>query len=221
MAQHAVITFNRLDEGLILIPERYDPRRYANNHVGTNISDIVTIINDQIKLKKDSDNSFYMVLDTSDANEVLIRTTKNPVKIHDIKSAKKIIHAGDVIISRLRPYLRQVAYVDPLLFESFSMPIKVVCSTEYYVLRSNNEKSIAFLAPFLLSDIPQQIFNLSQEGGHHPRFNQDTLEKIRIPAEIICQRDILSKKVEAATKKARESIIQIDSLMEECSVVEQ
>jgi hypothetical protein len=33
---------------------------------------------------------------------------------------------------------------------------------------------------WILTSVPQQILNVSQEGGHHPRFNQETLENLSI-----------------------------------------
>lgn len=49
---------------------------------------------------------------------------------------------GDVIISRLRPYLRQVAYVDEDRKEILG------ASTEFFVIRARNNESIAYLVPF-------------------------------------------------------------------------
>jgi len=219
MSQHTVISLNKLDDGLVLIPERYDPRRYNKNHTGTLISDVASVVNDQVKLKKRSDKDLYLVLDTSDASDGFIRSKKEPVPLSDIKSAKKIIRAGDVIISRLRPYLRQVAYVDSLLSESYGKEVFIVCSTEFYVLRSKGENSIAFLVPFLLSDVQQEIFSLSQEGGHHPRFSHDTLEKIAIPDSLIKNRTEISKAVESSVEKARSAYIQIKSLIGRCSQI--
>ena len=84
------------------------------------------------------------------------------------RAVKKIIKAGDVIISRLRPYLKQVAFVDKVLCEHYD---SVLCSTEYFVLRSKDQHiSIAFIVPVLLSREVQNMLISSQEGGHHPRF---------------------------------------------------
>lgn len=68
-----------------------------------------------------------------------------PPTSEQLNSNKKILKTGDVIISRLRPYLRQVAYVD------IDSNLQLCASTEFYVLRARNNESIAFLVPFLLS----------------------------------------------------------------------
>ena len=214
MPQHAIIKLNQLDEGMILTPERYDPRRNRTNKEETTISDIADVISEQIKVNKKNDDNNYLVLDTSDASEGLIRTKKSAVSLDKIKSAKKIIKAGDVIISRLRPYLRQVAFVDTLLQEYGDGSIVVVCSTEFFVLRSSNNKSIAFLVPFLLGEKVQKMLAVSQEGGHHPRFTQTTLQNIGIPKVITKKRKDISGKVESAVKQARLADLQLKSLIQ-------
>jgi len=214
MPQHAIIKLNQLDAGMILTPERYDPRRNHTNNEETTISDIVDVVNEQIKVNKRHDDNNYLVLDTSDASEGLIRTKKSSVSLDQIKSAKKVIKPGDVIISRLRPYLRQVAFVDPLLQEYEDGSIVVACSTEFFVLRSSTDKSISFLVPFLLSEQVQNILSVSQEGGHHPRFTQTTLQNIGIPKAVFKKRKEISAKVESAVKKARLADLQLKSLVQ-------
>ena len=100
---------------------------------------------------------------------------------------------GDVLISRLRPYLRQVAYVDrtiPVLSEA-----ALLCSTEFFVLRSVDQQSIAFLVPFLLSVQVQRVLAASQEGGHHPRVRESTLLTLPLPSSLLETRAATSSAV--------------------------
>jgi hypothetical protein len=217
MAQSAIVNSFQLETGLILVPERYDPRRYPPTHTGIKIADIARIVSEQVTSNKGSQNYRYLVLDTSDAKAGIIQSNKEPISLEEIGSAKKVIKPGDVIISRLRPYLRQVAYVDTGLFTSMGESIVVVCSTEFFVLRSYNNQSIAFLVPYLLSDTMQKILSASQEGGHHPRFNRMALQKIPIPESLIRNRDEISTAVELAVNQARLSQLSLQSLVSKCS----
>jgi hypothetical protein len=140
------------------------------------------------------------VLDTGDAREGLILTRRPAVPGNELGSNKKRVRPGDVIVSRLRPYLRQVGYVDPGLAPE---TIEIVCSTEFYVLRSRDESSIAFLVPLLLSQGVQEVLSASQEGGHHPRFNLATLENIGIPTPVLEGRAELSESVQRAVQSSR------------------
>lgn len=203
MAIGAVLDIARLEEGWVLAPERYDPRRRAKE-VGPCLGDFVHVRRDQVDAKNAGTGQF-LVLDTGDAKNGLIAADKQPVSGADIRSAKKRIRPRQVIISRLRPYLRQVAWVDSGLFATQEPNVEVLCSTEFFVLESVDDASIAFLAPFLLSGPVQAILAAAQEGGHHPRFNERTLTMLSIPQALVEQASEISTRFERAVAQARES----------------
>ena len=203
MAIGAVLDVARLDEGWVLAPERYDPRRRAKG-VGPCLGDFVHVRRDQVDAKSAGTGRF-LVLDTGDAKNGIIAADKQPVSGADIRSAKKRIGPRQVIISRLRPYLRQVAWVDSGLFAAQEPNVEVLCSTEFFVLEAINDASIAFLAPFLLSQPVQAILAAAQEGGHHPRFNERTLTMLSVPQALVERAAELSARFEQAVAQARES----------------
>ena len=85
-----------------------------------------------------------------------------------------------------------------------------MCSSEFYVLESKDGSSIAFLVPFLLSQRVQSVLAASQEGGHHPRFNERTLKSLPIPAFLLERRVELSTIVEHAVAQARQAFSEIN-----------
>lgn len=214
MVRHAIVNRTGLDSGWVLAPERYDPRRQLE-HSGSNLSDVVDIVREHIGVGKTESRTTYLVLDTSDAREGVVLTRKEPVGVHQLGSTKKLLQAGDVIVSRLRPYLRQVAYVDSGLVEGFGLPdVQVCCSTEFFVLRSRNARSIACLVPYLLSDSVQIVLGASQEGGHHPRFSQTALESIQCPDWLLTKRDEMSRAVESLVSDVRRAEIEMRKLID-------
>ena len=220
MARHTVIPVGMLDDGLILTPERYDPRRRPPSGAGPTLRTYADPISQQVSARTASAASRFLVLDTGDAREGIILANKPTVPGTELGSSKKRVQPGDVIISRLRPYLRQVAYVDPGLI---SDGVEIACSTEFYVLRSREADSIAFLVPLLLSRGAQEILNASQEGGHHPRFNLSALESLRVPSEVLAHRAQLSETVINAVEAARfadETVRQLVRRVDEQSVKE-
>jgi Type I restriction modification DNA specificity domain len=216
MSQYAIIASSQLEPGLILVPERYDPRREIYTGVQTIIADVTDLISDQVVPGK-GNQGYYLVLDTTDAKQGIIYINKTLVKEDSFASVKKLIQPGDVIISRLRPYLHQVAYCDLGIFNTFKQELNIICSTEFFVLRSKNEQSIAFLVPYLLSQPVQAILAASQEGGHHPRFTQTTLQRIKIPDCVLKNRDSISSTVETAIHSVRKSTETIKDLVRELS----
>lgn len=216
MARSSIVRLSNLDRILILAPERYDPRRTTRTgaHV---LSSVATVVREQVSPANGSRAPRCRVVDTSDAREGVLFPRRPPIDLDEIGSAKKVVKPGDVIVSRLRPYLRQVAYVDDKIAENQQGSVLLVCSTEFFVLRSLDDRSVAFLVPFLLSDPIQSVLAASQEGGHHPRFNQATLESLPIPDWLIASRDEVSTNVVQLVSAARNADNEMRALVARCS----
>jgi hypothetical protein len=117
--------------------------------------------------------------------------------VSDLGSNKKIIQPGDVIISRLRPYLRQIAFIPNELAKE---NVILACSTEFFVLRGKTDSSIAFLVGWLLEADTQELLRVGQEGGHHPRFSEEHLLKLLISDSVLSYREELSRDIERASE---------------------
>jgi hypothetical protein len=211
----ALISIKRrgeLAEVLALAPERYDPRRELHSQTKRTalLRQVANIVRRTVqpsdKLGK------CLVLDTSDAREGIISFRKQPVDGTEMGSAKKVIEPNQVIISRLRPYLRQVALVD----EGMQLPsgTLLICSTEFFVLSSADGRSIAFLVPFLLTEQVQAVLAASQEGGHHPRFDDSVLLNLPIPETILWRRDEDSASVEECVRLFRQSEVRMAQMVQ-------
>jgi hypothetical protein len=226
MAYTAIREVDALDPGLVLAPERYDPRRKSgvfdfDSGGDQRLTQFVAVIRNTLSPDKADPSRQYLILDTGNASDGFISAPKGPVRAVGVGSAKKILEPGDVIISRLRPYLRQVGWVDPQLVRAGqSEPPLLLASTEFYVLRGHSTASIAFLVPFLLSEGVQSVLAASQEGGHHPRFPEKTLLQLVIPRSVLAIRDALSKSTEEAINKARSSEVQVRDLVNKLSTLQ-
>jgi hypothetical protein len=113
-------------------------------------------------------------------------------------SAKKFAYPGDIVLSRLRPYLRQVAFVHPAITDQ-KQHLPLAFSTEFYVLTPNAPlSSIAFLLPFFLCHATQRALADAQEGGHHPRVPLESLFALHVPRKLLDKRATSSRHVQAA-----------------------
>lgn len=196
MAICVIKTTTQLGPQFVLTPERYNPKRrmsLSDENDGVLLSEIVTLENDIVAPRKDT-SSWYQI-NTSDAMGGYLRV---PLTSEQLNSNKKILKAGDVIISRLRPYLHQVAYVD------IDSNLQLCASTEFYVLRARNNESIAFLVPFLLSKAVQTVFAHSVEGSQHPRFKEEDILNLLVPSQLYEERESLSQDISAAINQYRE-----------------
>ncbi len=196
MAICVIKTTTQLGPQFVLTPERYNPKRrmrLLDENDGVLLSEIVTLENDIVTSKKDT-SSWYQI-NTSDAMGGYLRVPSTPEQLN---SNKKILKTGDVIISRLRPYLHQVAYVD------IDSNLQLCASTEFYVLRPRNNESIAFLVPFLLSEAVQTVFANSVEGSQHPRFKEEDILNLIVPSQLFEERENLSQNISTAINQYRE-----------------
>ena len=207
---------SELGEFYTLAAERFDPRRECLlSQAGASgcvpLGQLVTLAGHKVHASQNSLQR-YLVLDTSDAREGIVVCKKSLVLAGEIGSTKKALEPNDVIISRLRPYLRQVALIDAQIY-NWHEDVRAICSTEFFVLRPTDERSIAFLVPFLLSEPVQRVLAASQEGGHHPRFNEATLLTLPVPQHLVEKREAISEAVQESVRRYRESERKLVSLV--------
>jgi len=115
----------------------------------------------------------------TDAREPILDDHVEPQAAIEIGSTKKILQIGDVVISRLRSYLREIALVRT------TPDVRAVGSSEFIVLRPRKDKQNG-ISPetllILLRSLPVQIIlKWSQDGSQHPRFNEADLLAIPVP----------------------------------------
>jgi hypothetical protein len=138
-----------------------------------------------------------LVLDTGNSDRGLFILPSSDGSRPQRTSNKKVVPEGSVLISRLRPYLKQVVYVPYGICELLGVD-SILCSTEYYVLESKDSgSSIAYLVPWLLSSKVQSIFDQATTGGHHPRFNEELLLRLSVPKNIYDTSASTSKRVDS------------------------
>ncbi len=155
-----------------------------------------------------------VVFDTTHARDGILDLRAALRASHPPASAKKYARPGDLLVSRLRPYLRQVAYVHPALAAA-SQGRPLACSTEFYVLAPTDGESLAFLLPWLLGSDVQALLAGAQEGGHHPRVPRETLLAMRIPASRVRARRATSAQVERAVGEVLKAGATLARLIEE------
>ena len=119
--------------------------------------------------------------DVTDALVSLLDAEKEPSFAAEIGSNKKTFKDGDVAISRLRAYLREIAVVRT------GDDIPSVGSSEFIVLRPKKGQcdiSPETLMVFLRSVPVQTILKWCQDGSQHPRFSEGDLLSVPVPTVV-------------------------------------
>lgn len=213
MGIHVLCRVADLGDGLVLAPERFDPRRRVEVFARRCLSDAVDLISDNVSARSCNLPGAVLVLDTKHAYEGFVVSRHDPVPPAKMGSTKRRVQAGDVIISRLRPYLRQVALVDEALFALCPGGNAVVVSTEFFVLRGRAGLDAAGLVPFLLSERVQAALAAGQEGGHHPRFCKELLLSLPVPDGVARQANQTARNMRKLAAAVRDSLIASRSLV--------
>lgn len=120
--------------------------------------------------------------------------------VEDFESAKKRFLPGDVIISRLRHYLRQIAVVRT------DAAAVALGSSEFIVLRPRSDALPQEALVLFLRCLPvQTILKYSQDGSHHPRFSEEDLLAIPVPDSLLSLAPKLTAAVRTAHTARREA----------------
>ena len=119
---------------------------------------------------------------------------------NEIGSMKKRMKNGDVIVSRLRSYLKEIALVE--------VPKEIDCvgSSEFIVLRPQSTDVYPEVLPvYLRSEPVQTILKWSQDGSNHPRFQEEELLAIKLPDRVIKLQGELRKLVRSGIEAHRDA----------------
>lgn len=192
----AIRTLAELGHDVVLAPERHLAAMRAGE--GVPLGELVIERRERIETSKQPE---AIVLDTTHAHEGVLDVATALRDGGTAKSAKKAALVGDVVVSRLRPYLRQIALVHPSAFSTSAgeRGRPVALSTEFYVLAPKRAgEDLAFLLPFLLGEAAQAALADAQEGGHHPRVPRESLFALRVPHALVRNRASKSRDVRAA-----------------------
>jgi hypothetical protein len=211
----AVRTLADLAPDYVLAPERHVlAGGAATNGDGVPLGELVVERRERIDPSAGSGARGAAVLDTSHARDGVLDVAGALRDGAGGRSAKKRAVAGDLVVSRLRPYLRQIALVHPSAV-ALAGGRPLALSTEFYVLAPRDpEDDLAFLVPFLLSKSAQAALASAQEGGHHPRVPTSSLFALRVPRSLLRTRVKRSRAVVLALAEAYRASSRLRALLE-------
>lgn len=163
--------FSKLGPDFNLSPEYWISLNTASKlSGGVSFETLVDFIG---KMAKPPSDAKY-VLDTGNARDGFLEIPVLGDPSNARSSVKKMAQEGDIIISRLRPYLRQVVLL-PRGMSGLLDQDRYYCSTEFFVFRPKDERLAGGLVAWLLSEEIQRMMSSAATGGHHPRIGAEML----------------------------------------------
>ncbi|MDA0245346.1 MAG: restriction endonuclease subunit S [Chloroflexi bacterium] len=118
----------------------------------------------------------------------------------DLGSTKKRFRTQDIVVSRLRSYLKEIAII--------ATPPQFACvgSSEFFVFRSkSNQVTPELLLVYLRSEPVQKILKWCQTGTNHPRFEEKEISNLKIPKQIIAVQEEITQLILRGIQAHREA----------------
>lgn len=180
MAVFNIIRLSELEEAKRIDAENYHPEKIEAEHVLNKVScgklkDYFFNVREIFDPKKHMLRNPSMVFGLSGIQYYFLTEGSRVAVAKEVGSAKKIFQKGDVLISRLRPYLKEITYI------GFNGDIKLG-TTEFVVLRQKiKDYSPQVLFALLTTDYVQKILFWNITGTEHPRFSEEYFLNLPLP----------------------------------------
>jgi len=180
-------------------PEKQQVLDWLASLRGKSIGDHFTAAYDVLNPRAANPKESVINYDLDDALPFYLKE-KESTPVYELGSTKKRFKQGDVVISRLRSYLKEIAIADLPETEN------CVGSSEFIVLRPKSAAITPELLLVYLRSVPvQRILKWCQSGSNHPRFMEEDLLSIKLPDKLLSKQDKLGQAVRKAISLGRES----------------
>ncbi len=138
--------------------------------------------------------------DLTDALRFFLDDEVELVPTYELGSTKKRFQRGDVVVSRLRSYLKEIAVV--------ATPDDASCvgSSEFIVLRAKNKRvTPELLLVYLRCPPVQTVLKWCQDGSNHPRFREDELLTFKFPDRILGVQEEIKRLIRNGIQASRDA----------------
>jgi type I restriction enzyme S subunit len=150
--------------------------------------------------RKEMPNEEFLYIDISSIEEGTgsILEVKKILGKNAPSRARRVIHANDVIMSTVRPYLKSIAIIP----EEYDNQI---CSTGFAVLTCKKEILPKYLFYLLFSDVVIRQCNEMMVGAHYPALRFDQVARIKIPLPPLEEQKRIVSRLDQLVSRAEEA----------------
>ena len=190
-----------------ILPREEWPYEVPENWVWTQGKNIF----EPMESKKPSEEWFsYIDIDTVDNTRQTVKTPKRIPSAEAPSRASRKLHTGDTIFSLVRPYLRNIAYIDEHLSNC-------IASTGFYVCHPISALDSKYIYWLLTSDYAVMGLNQHMKGDNSPSIRSGDMENFCFPLaplpeqqRIVARIASLFAKLDAAAGKIRAALDSFD-----------
>lgn len=181
-----------------LVPVEEQPYPIPENWVWVYISELINKMEPKYPNKLDSNEFHYIDVDSIDNKNQRVREVKSVLVINAPSRARRSVRKNDVIISLVRPYLRNIALIE-------EEDEWAIASTAFYVCRSNGRIVPRFLYEYLRGVMATSFLNSYTKGDNSPSVKSTDFEKMPIPLPPLDEQKRIADKVERLLNKINQA----------------
>lgn len=142
-----------------------------------------------METKRPIDEHFdYIDIDSIDNKNHKVKQPKHLIAKDAPNRASRAVNAGSVLFSFVRPYLKNIAYID-------DMHKNCIASTGFYVCNSNGTLHPPFMYYLMISEYVVQGLNQFMKGDNSPSISKNNIENWLYPIPPFLEQKSIVEKI--------------------------
>lgn len=178
-----------------LVPAEEQPYEVPENWVWVYGKNILMPMESK---KPDGEDFYYIDIDAIDNKNQVVTEAKKIKTAQAPSRASRKLHTGDTVFSLVRPYLKNIAYVDEQLSEC-------IASTGFFVCTPNAALNDKYLYNLMVSSYVVDGLNKYMKGDNSPSIRKDDIENYPFPLPPLSEQQRIVERIEELFAKLDEA----------------
>lgn len=148
--------------------------------------------------KPDGEDFYYIDIDVIDNKNQVVTEAKKIKTAQAPSRASRKLHTGDTVFSLVRPYLKNIAYIDVQLSDC-------IASTGFFVCTPNAALNDKYLYRLMVSSYVVDGLNKHMKGDNAPSIRKDDIENYPFPLPPLSEQQRIVERIEELFAKLDEA----------------
>ena len=148
--------------------------------------------------KPDGEDFYYIDIDAIDNKKQVVTEAKKIKTAQAPSRASRKLHTGDTVFSLVRPYLKNIAYIDVQLSDC-------IASTGFFVCTPNAALNDKYLYRLMVSSYVVDGLNKHMKGDNSPSIRKDDIENYPFPLPPLSEQQRIVERIEELFAKLDEA----------------
>lgn len=148
--------------------------------------------------KPDGEDFYYIDIDAIDNKNQVVTEAKKIKTAQAPSRASRKLHTGDTVFSLVRPYLKNIAYIDVPLSDC-------IASTGFFVCTPNAALNDKYLYRLMVSSYVVDGLNKHMKGDNSPSIRKDDIENYHFPLPPLSEQQRIVERIEELFAKLDEA----------------